>query len=69
MKICLGILMLMLKYILYGTVKYLQVTHKLHISLENNEKNIIERIIFALLYLLHVRLVDLSSKWSFYDNL
>lgn len=66
---CLGILMLMFKYILYGTVKYLRFTRKLHISLENNENNITERIIFALLYLLHVKLVDLSSKWSFYDYL
>lgn len=66
---CLGILMLMFKYILHGTVKYLHFTHKLHISLENNENNITERIIFALVYFLYVKPVDLSSKWSFYDYL
>lgn len=50
LKMCLGILMLMFKYILYGTVKYLHFTCKLHISLENNENNTTERIIFALLF-------------------
>lgn len=69
LKMCLGILMLMFKYILHSTVKYFHFTRKLHISLKNNENNISEIIIFALSYLLHLKLFDLSSKRSFYDYL